>query len=555
MSFFRSDEAILSRLRSIVEDENHLDFVLEEDVYLYRISEFILLKESIIKKKNDDKSYDTLYFDYAKNKDYLPAIKKFVDYFRQHGKINTDTFNVLVHYQNGEYVECQDSDLKQYIIDFHKIRDSFVHSSNDSLVFVPEKKCILIRYTNINDEDRDIPIKSSEYYIEADLPIRVLEEFLFSFHRLEQEKMNHLCHLMFGNYINEAMKKGVFFHLMKNKNKNSDKFLFDENSEVSQYKDSDFEKYNVDNLLTDKKVYKYDISENSRDLLDILNDEFALYFDDRGALKNSMNRKKILFLYQYMRVFFSIKGDEMKERIRIGEEEFEKIQGNPQLDIDTKMQGLSANSKLHFGKLEISKLSFQSNNTVYFEKEMLIRKKIKSATKTLRKWYEGYCNLLKEEKENRIDKREKKERILNNYHYYIKTLYLDILNDLAEKNIEIVRLIRNALLHGNFDVVTEEEKNVTVVEKVILKDMSDQNNPETTNFVCQVNPDNLFQLVQHLESGKDSSIYDSEFNDEIMIELRAIMPDGDVTLDNFCRYHRGMQKVYEEFYNQDKNEK
>jgi len=102
-------ERVLSKDKNIINKEHY---------YMFLVSKFLLLKEFIIKK---DSKNNILYFDYKKNKRYVPTIKYIVDYVKEHGEILQNSTNVVIKNNSSK------EDLNSYIWIFNKIRDSFAH--------------------------------------------------------------------------------------------------------------------------------------------------------------------------------------------------------------------------------------------------------------------------------------------------------------------------------------------------------------------------------------------------------------------------------------------
>lgn len=88
----------------------------KDDYFMFQISKFLLLKESMIKKDSDN---NRIYFNIDENQEYLKAIKYIVDYVREHGTLISNNIDVII--QPTNYTVS--SKLKAYIRDFHKIRD------------------------------------------------------------------------------------------------------------------------------------------------------------------------------------------------------------------------------------------------------------------------------------------------------------------------------------------------------------------------------------------------------------------------------------------------
>ena len=160
-------EALIARARDFARKSlsDNLDEVNREDYFLFQISKFLLLKESMIKK---DSNESTIYFNIVENHQYLKAIIYIVDYVREHGTLISNTDIKVIISPTGFTASAK---LKSYIRDFHKIRDSISHGRYhiDS-----DKGCIVLDNDNLKP---GCPADSSTYVIRGELPIEVLELF------------------------------------------------------------------------------------------------------------------------------------------------------------------------------------------------------------------------------------------------------------------------------------------------------------------------------------------------------------------------------------------
>ena len=136
----------------------------KDDYFMFQISKFLLLKESMIKKDSDN---NRIYFNIDENQEYLKAIKYIVDYVREHGTLISNNIDVVILPTNYTV----SSKLKAYIRDFHKIRDSIAHGGYhiDST-----RGSIILDNDNLKPGCQP---NSNTYVIRGELPIEVLELF------------------------------------------------------------------------------------------------------------------------------------------------------------------------------------------------------------------------------------------------------------------------------------------------------------------------------------------------------------------------------------------
>ena len=99
--------------------QGSIENVEKKDYFMFLISRFLLLKETIIRKDSDN---NTLYFDYKRHKDYLPIIIDIVNHIKSNGRIELNSTTVVITPK-----EYDDPSLHFYIWAFNKIRDSFSH--------------------------------------------------------------------------------------------------------------------------------------------------------------------------------------------------------------------------------------------------------------------------------------------------------------------------------------------------------------------------------------------------------------------------------------------
>lgn len=137
----------------------------DDDTYYSMImAKFQMLDSSIVKKISNAK---TIVFDYAKNKFKLGSIKALVDEARESNgnKILNDSQELKVDIKVGENLDLSDSfyveSLKQYLKDYHKIRDLYSHGKG---IIDIDNKCV--RFVNdSNEEEFSIKMESMEHFV------------------------------------------------------------------------------------------------------------------------------------------------------------------------------------------------------------------------------------------------------------------------------------------------------------------------------------------------------------------------------------------------------
>ena len=219
--------------------------VTPDDYYMFLISKFLLLKESMIKK---DFENNILYFNIEENRQYLKAIKYIVDYVRKHGVLISNHLEVKILPDNQNYSKS----LKSYIRCFHKIRDAFSHGG-----YRIDSKNERIILDNDNLIPGQPPTKDT-YIVRCKLPIKVLELFTYI---IEQPK---------NKYVKEDIKE-----YKKNINKSRKKFGYhpsydlNENELLFNYNNVYDNTYEPDHLTYEKNLYEYKpyiLKQNTKNL-------------------------------------------------------------------------------------------------------------------------------------------------------------------------------------------------------------------------------------------------------------------------------------------------
>ena len=196
------------------------------------------------------------------------------------------------------------------------------------------------------------------------------------------------------------------------------------------------------------------------------------------------NTIKVASVYNYMQVLMAFKHEELKQYDDINKKEL--------------------------GKLKISKLhpNYTDENPNYKAKIAAINKFVE---KVIIPTFEDVID----ENGNVISK-----GLLSKFEEYPNSSFREsinqalgkftdkLLNDLSDRNIEIITSIRNSLEHGNMD---------EVCGSIVLKDKSNQNDDSTTNFECHGTPDDFYEIFKSIDLGVPTN--DFTFDDFLTSEL------------------------------------
>ena len=137
----------------------------KEYFYMFSLSKFILLKESILKKGKSivsDTEVTTFYFDNDKNQKYIPVILELFDYIKKNGNYKI---------KSGERISLTKSSPEQNKLAnalwvFNKLRDSIAHGK---YVFDFKNECIVIDNYDPNNA----------YGLKCSIPLSLLNKVSF----------------------------------------------------------------------------------------------------------------------------------------------------------------------------------------------------------------------------------------------------------------------------------------------------------------------------------------------------------------------------------------
>lgn len=509
--------------------------VSKDDYYMFLISRFLLLKEMIIKKDSEN---NEIYFDYEKNKDYLPVIKYIVDFIKVSGTIQQNSVKVVI-----EPEEYNDSTLQFYIWTFNKIRDSLSHGRYD---FDFNNEQIIV--DNDHSDSRD------PFVLKCILPMELLELFSYivenpkdCYTDKEIGYFNEFRRKMRGdfgyeNILNKGNNIINYFNNYSNINNFQYKDLniinnIDIKSNINNYVDkksnisnekyynsiSGLTEYNLDNYskkqeeilslllkilgssekLTDEQksiVYRYlnklnllSFKENEFKYEVVNNNKVDIKYVEKlatviseissilGIKKESNNMVAISAIYNYMQLTFSL-----NEFDFMSKEEKDSL-------------GYLKISKLHPKYVKFNKGNVEEN----YDSQYALK------IKSIQIFTENFIVKMRERLEQYRNNPSSSFR--NSLNTMFKKYYDEIISSFADKNSFILTSIRNSVEHAN---VHDVDGNI------LLNDQNNQNDNDSINFYCYGKIEDFYEIINNLEEGIDKDMF--TFND-FLDELKMII--------------------------------
>ena len=527
--------------RRILSD--NFNCVHKDDYFMFQISKFLLLKESMIKKDSDN---NQIYFNVVDNQEYLKSIIYIVDYVRNHGILISNNVDVVI--LPAGYKASKE--LKSYIRDFHKIRDSIAHGG---YYIDSTNGCIVLDNSNLKPGDF---VNSSTYVIRGKLPIEVLELFTFIFtkpkyvySKKEIDEFKTEVETKRKQYgFSGEIKYNVYNTMNEYNNINNNLFKYDAKIINNDIYNDNFDKYN--NFLYNK------------DKLNIINDTYEYKYNDNNEIIIKTARKREKLLQQLIRELINDKKLSTGQKIKILKylQKYGLIDSNVYIDnilvktnkhpdksyvdklafviteissiigmgnnltdiikvssvynymqlfLSFKQESINSKDKMNLGKLKVSRINpkyYSGMKSEYEQKIFAIRKYVK----------EEIIGEFKN-KGNRIGKIEQytkhpSKTFRDSINNLLKQHYLKLLSYLASRNIDIITSIRNSLEHGN---VEEEAGNI------ILHDQSNQNNSATKNFECIGSPNDFYEIVSCIDLDQEQNFTFDDF----MAEMKYILEE------------------------------
>ncbi len=438
---------------------------------ILQISKFILLKERLIKKDDND----TIYFNYDLYHEYVDTIKEIGDTLVKNSVVLKIKHILNVVVTPSEY--NNDNELKFYILLIHKLRDILAHG-NYEINKIGE---IIIR----ND--------SNDMTMISRLPIELIEKFTFikrplrkSFHQKLEDKYNtKLTYVNRDKIYNDDYKLNNIYDNEKITTpnmKSADDYYYNygpktkkEELEVLKalllYANKvGISHRKIDHIVTSLKENGISLGNNKPIMFDIkrIIDEIA---NITGLKSREMNPYAFASVYNYMQIYLSNKHKELWE---------------------TRPEILS--------HLKLSKINPQyakTNPQIYKEINILIKTIVNRTNKAIKK-YQLVTNI------------EYKKRILDDINISFKKNINDILRLLSSRNMDIITCIRNGIDHGN---ILEDR------DKIIIYDKDNQKDNKSINFISIASCEDYYNLIETLELGVVTPLT----NRELLVELKSIV--------------------------------
>lgn len=463
----------------------------KQDYHMFLISKFLLLKEYIIKKDSRGK---ILYFDYNKNKKYLPSIKYIVDFIINNGgsyQINSTI--VIIRPQ-----EKSSEELQKYIWIFNKIRDSFSHGSYE--IDVINNRIII---------DNDHQDETDPYFLKCSFPIELLESFTY---RTQKKNTSEK-----GFSDSVKSEREIFGYTF-------DKMVYDINKYKNYYND-----INVDNKeILNLKNFNNSIYLNSKRQEKIIN----LLLSEINKMDSlSSSKRKVLLDYLKTLDFIDFKALQVISPKKPDQKYVDKLanviseiaiilgirfEPNNLITLsaiynymqllfslnDYNLKNKDVRSNLGLGYLKMSKLNpvyiartkigDEINiNSQYFVKVTAINKETKNFIRKMQELFKSY---------------NKDMRTHNAIRNLFNQYYNKIIDAFENTNAFILTSIRNSIEHAN---ITDEFGYIN------LEDRNNQEDSNTTNFKCCGSSMDFYELTYCLEIGdaKDKFTFEDFFSE------------------------------------------
>lgn len=456
--------------------------VKESMYYAYLLAAFTMIKESILKK---DCNNDIIYFDYEKNKDYIPLIKELTKPFLD----DSDCYDVnkvkvvIENYTEG----IIDKNLIDSLWMMNKIRDSIHHGAfrfnyDNKAIIIDNNKSngtlnhdILYSFQDKNglvlDEFYDENIASRDSFkLCHELSIRSLEKFVLC------------CNKTNGSMI-EANLKSEFGKMLENLDKRSYQIVH--NGKIMTFENNEYD-MNALQLLAEKD---YDLIDKINLVMSVMKG----YIDCKNV--TDKNIESFINLYTYALMLFAsrekISEVEKDRKRKILEKrtraELENTALNIEIDINDKMSEeeiIEAIVKNFVDPrfVHLSNITFDDRprglvNEEYGNRHKKVKKESKKHVDVMRKINEAFQYV--------VNKREKLIETINVRYDYFDKMYNKLLEDVDQ----IYDVIRNGNAHFNLSL------NGDLIEFTNQKNYHDDS---TANAKVEISQERLLMFLSQV---------------------------------------------------------
>lgn len=496
----------------------------QDAFYMFSVSKFILLKESIIKK---DSVNSILYFNNRKFKKYIPIIQEFYKHITKTGSYK----------RNDTIIELTDDSIKSQELEnaiwcFNKIRDSLAHGKYK---FDFNQKCIII----------DNKAKDNSYFLKCEIPINLLNSFTFFVEEsikkfddrsLEEQYKQYIKKISKGFDIDNKLYYNPYIYNYKYYNKyiDNNKYITNKYIDNNKINNNIYNYSNINNNIIIKENNNYDKSsklgkESKSDaiIIDkeidfILNQEIEkLSIEELCNLakllllikpKNQNEKEQIVKLLKQFRMLLGQYSD-AKDNEKFSKKteeliiEMQSILGiknsckNPNgiISLYNYMSLVfSQTEKIDYSKLKIHPMliNFTPKNIIegtavnYFNTIDSIKRKCEEFNLKMESHISNYDN---------NQSQNYRHSLMDSFAKF----YTEIMISLGTKNKYVMDSVRNSIEHGNY----KYHKNGYVV----MYDQTDHNNDDTIKFIAAMKPKALFNLTKQVELSKSEEFLLRDF--------------------------------------------
>lgn len=549
----------------------------KEYFFMFSISKFILLKETILKK---DSANNILYFNNVKNARFIPAILSFADEIKKNGKYQINTTSIRL-----EKIDGDSQKLVEALWLFNKVRDSLAHGQ---YTIDLENDSLLINNDHSND-------RNNAYKLVCSIPIKLLNYISFYIEEINIKPDEKDLSIVYKEYLerianNYDIDTKKFFdnNYIININKYYNNKLKINNN---KYYDN---AYNINNVFLNKSIaVKMNLKQNQDfTSTDEVND---------NKIKKLLNDLTIEELYRLVKLLLEYKPTNknqkeqtqqiltkfkslVDQRVKLEEQ---KIFDAESLELMSEISDIlgikvgtknadatialymymnlvfSQNNEIDYSHICLRNLIIDINPYKYDDKDIDNldlsddeRQKIKSTINFERNFIniKNYINKLCIEFSEKMDTRIKSyySNPSENFRHSLMDIYAEfytsIMNSIGNRNQLIITSIRNSVEHGNYYV----NKNGSL----ILYDQSDHSDNKNIKILCGALPQQLFDITKTIELGdsKDKYIMDDFFKEIETIVDKNTLNNIINTMNNFSKIifgkeidvNNSMEHMYQE---------
>ncbi len=485
----------------------------KEYFYMFSVSKFILLKESILKKGKSivsDTEVTTFYFDNKKNEKYVPIILELFDYIKKNGKYKI---------KSGEIVSLTKKSTEQKKLAyalwvFNKLRDSIAHGK---YTFDFKNECIVIDNYDPNNAyglKCSIPLallNKVSFFIEevkvTEDPKKLLISYYKYLQQLEERYDIELYKIKYNTwkYYEDNIKDyNKFKELLEMIKSNTINYgyeftaLSDKNQISDKYKD-----------LTPEKIQKIISEMNLKELKHLV--IWIFKYQPKNDYEIELKRR-ILSEYKFIithKEQLEKERDEYDKRTRTLIREMHSILGiskkNSTMEAIPALYNYMCLSFSVEPKIDYSYLSTNELEITFDDNYQGI---INGITKKCEEFNASLISLINQYNSH------SNEQFRRSLMDKLAEFYTDIISKYSVRNKAITTSIRNSIEHGNYSADSNARIN--------LVDLPDQHDNSTIKFNCSSTVESLYNFTNQIN---DSSLKEKYTLGIFFGELKKIIPE------------------------------